>query len=61
VYWNWFKLDPWFMLRSLVHSQHPRSPLSSTPLVQTAFFGHEFERRAVVEFEKWMPEYESLR
>ena len=28
VYWNWFKMDPWFLVRSLVHLQHPRSPLS---------------------------------
>jgi pimeloyl-ACP methyl ester carboxylesterase len=61
VYWNWFKTDPWFIFRSLVHLQHPRSPLSSTSLVQRAFFGHEFERQKVVEFEKWMPAYESLR
>jgi hypothetical protein len=61
VYWNRLKMDAWFMLRSLVHLQHPRSPLSSTPLVQRAFFGHEFERQRVVEFEKWMPAYESLR
>jgi hypothetical protein len=61
VYWNWCKLDPWFMLRSLVHFQHPRSPLSSTHLVQRAFFGHGFEEQEVATFEKRMPEYESLR
>lgn len=61
VYWNWFKTDPWFLGRSLVHCQHPRSPLSETRLVERAFFGHEMSKERVVEFERWMPEYESLR
>jgi pimeloyl-ACP methyl ester carboxylesterase len=60
VYWNWFKLDPWFMVRSWVHMQHPRSPLSSTQLVWGAFFGNEMDEDGVREFERWMPKYESL-
>lgn len=60
VYKNWFRLDPWFMLRSYAHLQHPRSPLSSTKLVKRAFFCDAFPDDHVAEFEKWMPEYESL-
>ncbi|KAI9021782.1 Alpha/Beta hydrolase protein [Hyaloraphidium curvatum] len=60
VYRNWFRLDPWFMTRSLLHLQHPRSPLSSTRLVKAAFFGPTFPDAEVREFERWMPEYESL-
>jgi hypothetical protein len=61
VYWNWIKMDPWALGRSLVHGQHPRSPLSETGLVERAFFGHETSRERVVEFERWMLEYECLR
>jgi alpha-beta hydrolase superfamily lysophospholipase len=48
VYWNWIKMDPWLLGRSLVHGQHPRSPLSETRLVERAFFGHETSRDRVV-------------
>jgi pimeloyl-ACP methyl ester carboxylesterase len=60
VYANWFRLDPWFMIRSLMHLQHPRSPLSSPSLVKGAFFGERMATQDVKEFETWMPEYESL-
>src|SRR5271156_4951294 len=52
VYWNWFKMDPWSLGRSLVHCQHPRSPLSETRLVERAFFGYETSKEMVVEFER---------
>lgn len=61
VYWNWFKTDPWFPLRSWLHLQHPTSPLSSDRLVQQAFFGRQFPRQLVSEFRRWMPAYESMR
>jgi hypothetical protein len=47
VYWNWIKMDPWVWGRSLVHGQHPRSPLSETELVERAFLGHGTSREWV--------------
>lgn len=61
VYWNWFKTDPWFPLRSWLHLQHPTSPLSSDRLVKQAFFGRRFPQESVSEFRRWMPAYESMR
>ena len=61
VHWNWAKLDPWFMFREYLHLMHPRSPLSSTELVHRAFFSSQYPRANVVEWQRWMPEWESLR
>ena len=61
VYWNWFKLDPWFAPRFYFRDLwHPRSPLSSTSLVHRAFFSPEYPVAEVKKFENLMPEYESL-
>ncbi|KAK4496229.1 hypothetical protein PRZ48_012209 [Zasmidium cellare] len=60
LYWNWFKHDPWFPLRSLLHLGHPSSPLSTPALVQGAFFGSRFDSREVPSFMQWMPRYESM-
>jgi pimeloyl-ACP methyl ester carboxylesterase len=61
VYWNWFKLDPWFVPRLYFRDMwHPRSPLSSTSLVHRAFFSPEYPVGEVKKFEVLMPEYESL-
>lgn len=61
VYWNWFKLDPWFFPRFyFLDLWHPRSPLSSMSLVHKAFFSPEFPVAEVKKFEMLMPEYESL-
>jgi hypothetical protein len=61
VYWNWFKLDPWFAPRFYLRDfWHPRSPLSSTSLVHRAFFSSSFPTDRVRDFEQYMPEYESL-
>ena len=61
MYWNWFKLDPWFVPRYYIRDLwHPRSPLSSTTLVHRAFFSPSFPVEKVKEFEKGMPEYESM-
>ena len=60
VYWKWFKNDPWFLLRSYAHLMHPRSPLSSTPLVHRAFFPPAYPEKDVREFECWMPPWESM-
>jgi len=62
VYLNWMRLDPWFLVRSYCkHFGHPRSPLSSTALVHKVFFSHAFPVQGVREFERAMPEYESMR
>ena len=61
VHWNWAKLDPWFMFREYLHLMHPRSPLSSTTLVHQAFFSPQYSRANVVEWQRWMPGWESLR
>ncbi|EHL03019.1 hypothetical protein M7I_0991 [Glarea lozoyensis 74030] len=61
VYKNWFRLDPWFLLRYYIRDfWHPRSPLSSTTLVKRAFFCDEYPDEQVREFERWMPEFESM-
>jgi pimeloyl-ACP methyl ester carboxylesterase len=60
VYRNWFKNDPWFLVRSYAHLMHPRSPLSSTPLVHSAFFSQACPEENVREFERWMSPWESM-
>lgn len=40
---------------------HPRSPLSSTTLVHNTFFSAGFLKEKVQEFEREMPEMESMR
>ena len=51
---------PFFLLRGILHLQHPRSPLSSTRLVRRAFFSPSFPDSEVRNFEQWMSHYESL-
>ncbi|KAH9213717.1 Alpha/Beta hydrolase protein [Leptodontidium sp. 2 PMI_412] len=61
VYWNWFKMDPWFVPRYYLRDfWHPRSPLSSTSLVHQAFFSPSYPVSDVKSFETLMPEYESM-
>jgi pimeloyl-ACP methyl ester carboxylesterase len=60
AYWNWFKHDPFFPVRIFLHLGHPASPLSSTKLVQSAFFGPRIGRSQVVDFMRWMAPYESM-
>lgn len=60
LFYNWFLQDPYFLVRSAFHLQHPGSPLSTTQLVHGAFFGHLFPRARVHEFVRWMPRYETL-
>ncbi|PVH76454.1 alpha/beta-hydrolase [Cadophora sp. DSE1049] len=60
-YWNWFKMDPWFVPRYYIRDiWHPRSPLSSTTLVHQAFFSPSYPVSEVRKFETLMPEYESM-
>jgi len=62
VYWNWVKLDSFYLLRMyLFHFGHPRSPLSSTRFVKQAFFCDECPDERVREFEtQEMAPYESM-
>jgi pimeloyl-ACP methyl ester carboxylesterase len=60
AYWNWFKHDPLFPMRVYLHLGHPTSPLSSTRLVRSAFFGPKIGISRVVEFMQWMAPYESM-
>ena len=60
IYWNWWKHDPWFTLRSVLHLQHPTSPLSTDGLVHGAFFGHKFPFSRTWDFRQWMPAFESM-
>jgi len=46
----WLRLDPWFIPRFLRDMGDLRSPLSTRPLVQRAFFGEHTRQRAVQEF-----------
>jgi len=61
VYRSWWRMDPWFLPRMYLRDWfHPRSPLSSTELVKTAFFCPSFPLAQVKPFEKLMSETESL-
>jgi pimeloyl-ACP methyl ester carboxylesterase len=60
AYWNWFKHDPLFPVRMWLHLGHPASPLSSTRLVRSAFFGPQIDSSKVVDFMRWMAPYESM-
>ncbi len=53
-------MDPWFLIRNLIHLQHPKSPLSSDKLVHNAFFSQAFPQEKVREFSRQMPAYESM-
>jgi pimeloyl-ACP methyl ester carboxylesterase len=60
--WNWLSRLDWFMfVRGTLMLQHPRSSLCTTTLVQNAFFGPDYPREKVKEFEKWMAPYEAMR
>jgi pimeloyl-ACP methyl ester carboxylesterase len=53
-------MDPWMLLRNLLHLHHPRSALSSDTLVGNAFFGHKFPQDQVRDFAQWMSQCESM-
>ncbi|PIA93747.1 hypothetical protein CB0940_05196 [Cercospora beticola] len=60
MYWNWFKHDPFFPLRSMLHFGHPTSPLSTPDLVHGAFFGRKYPQQEILSFMRWIPWYESM-
>ncbi|KAF2838796.1 alpha/beta-hydrolase [Patellaria atrata CBS 101060] len=59
VYWRWWTMDPWFVMRQWIHFMHPNSPLSSRRLVKQAFFCDAYPDERVDEFAKEMSYYES--
>ncbi|EEU42433.1 uncharacterized protein NECHADRAFT_68995 [Fusarium vanettenii 77-13-4] len=59
VYMNWWKLDPWFTIRLMLHGWHSNSPLSHPKLTQRAFFGDRFPLSSVIPFQRRMNRYES--
>lgn len=61
VYLSWWTMDKWFIPRMYLRDfLHPRSPLSSSSLVKTAFFCDSFPLSYAKTFETLMSEYESL-
>ncbi|KAM5345815.1 hypothetical protein ACJ41O_011676 [Fusarium nematophilum] len=59
VYVNWWRLDPWFAVRLVLHLWHSNSPLSHPKLTQRAFFGDSFPLSSVIPFQRRMNRYES--
>ncbi|TFK62566.1 alpha/beta-hydrolase [Pluteus cervinus] len=61
VNFNWLKFDPYMTIRMVfLHFFHPRSPLSSTSLVHTAFFSSQMPLPQIREVERTMAHYESM-
>ncbi|EHA47613.1 hypothetical protein MGG_03896 [Pyricularia oryzae 70-15] len=59
VYMNWWRADPWFALRMMLHGWHSNSPLSHPALVKNIFFSNEVSDSYVVNFFKHSNSYES--
>lgn len=57
---NWMKMDAYFIPRMIFHLFHPRSPLSSTALVRSAFFSASCPTEIVVACEDNMAKWESM-
>lgn len=64
IYLTWFRLDPLFALRLLLHLGHPNSPLSHPSLVRLIFFSdhhhHQLPDSYLSRFMSFMSRYESL-
>jgi len=60
VYANWFRLDPLFTIRMLLHAWHPNSPLSHPALTRRVFFGPAQSDAYVVAFQRRTCRYESF-
>ncbi|KAF4977144.1 hypothetical protein FZEAL_6287 [Fusarium zealandicum] len=59
VYMNWWRMDPWFTIRMVLHLWHSNSPLSHPKLTQRAFFGDKCPVSAVIPFQRHLNRYES--
>ncbi|KAK3490338.1 Alpha/Beta hydrolase protein [Neurospora hispaniola] len=61
IYLTWFRLDPLFALRLLLHLGHPNSPLSHPSLVRLIFFSNDLLPDSYLSrFMSFMSRYESL-
>ncbi|CCC05271.1 unnamed protein product [Sordaria macrospora k-hell] len=60
VYLNWFRLDPLFTLRMILHGWHPNSPLSHPSLVRRIFFSDQLPESYLLRFMSFMNRYESF-
>ncbi|EAA27619.2 alpha/beta-hydrolase [Neurospora crassa] len=62
IYLTWFRLDPLFALRLLLHLGHPNSPLSHPSLVRLIFFSSNdlLPDSYLSRFMSFMSRYESL-
>ncbi|KAI0469206.1 Alpha/Beta hydrolase protein [Xylaria cf. heliscus] len=60
VYVNWWRVDPWFTLRVMLHGWHPNSPLSHPSLVKRIFFSKDYDEGKLAEFQSRLCRYESF-
>lgn len=60
VYINWWRQDPLFTLRMMLHGWHPNSPLSHPALIKNIFFSDAVSDAYVLEFQKNSNRYESF-
>ncbi|KAH7320081.1 Alpha/Beta hydrolase protein [Stachybotrys elegans] len=60
VYMNWARVDPWFLIRMLLHGWHPNSPLSHPMLIKRIFFGEDIGDAQVAEFQAHVNRYEAF-
>lgn len=56
---HWFKLDPMFSIRTLLHFYHPNSPLGHPVLLRRVFFGEQQSDDYVQKFFEKASPYES--
>lgn len=60
VYVNWWRVDPLFTIRMLLHGWHPNSPLSHPALTKRVFFSDEVDDDYVARFQARTSAYESF-
>ncbi|KAI1305422.1 Alpha/Beta hydrolase protein [Xylaria venustula] len=60
VYMNWWRLDPWFTIRTLLHGWHSNSPLSHAYLIKRVFFSSDYPDDKLAEFQSHLNRYESF-
>ncbi len=60
VYMNWWRLDPWFTIRMMLHGWHSNSPLSHPFLMKRVFFSDGYPDDKLAEFQSHMSSYESF-
>ncbi|KLU89409.1 hypothetical protein MAPG_08380 [Magnaporthiopsis poae ATCC 64411] len=60
VYVNWWRVDPLFGIRMLLHGWHPNSALSHPALTKRVFFSDEVDDDYVLRFQARTSAYESF-